>query len=33
MIGSVMVTLQGEFSICQFCYNVRCDGGNPAVQG
>jgi len=33
MIGSVMVTLQGEFSICQFCCNVHCDSGDPAVQG
>jgi hypothetical protein len=33
MIGSVMMTLQGEFSICQFCYNVHYDGGDPAVHG
>jgi len=32
VIGSVMVTLQGEFSICQFFYNIHCDGGDPAVQ-
>jgi hypothetical protein len=33
MIGGVMVTLQGDFSICQFCYNIHCDGGDSAVLG